>query len=269
MEDKLGFKIFDRSSQGVTLTPEGEQIARDIQTIYEISEHWNAIREVRNQVDGVVRLVASTSICNTIIPAIMLECREKYPRLQIQQYEARDDAMLTLMAKKRMIGVAGAVPLQEAERHYAQFAKENNYYLEYLRKDQYYIYINAKNPLAGKDQLTLSDLSQLIPALYPMEDKRFFFRTLFDHFSAEHPVCMMHQENIFQLVAENSAAACIFPGIAGRGNYFVENGLVVKRTVRDLPMEAVACMLHPVPKELTSGEKTVMDLLRKNLSDEA
>ena len=52
MEDRLGFKVFERSKQGVTLTPEGEQIEADIDEIIRISERWGAIRSARERLSA-------------------------------------------------------------------------------------------------------------------------------------------------------------------------------------------------------------------------
>ena len=269
MEDKVGFKIFERSKQGVSLTPEGEQIEADIDEIIRISERWNGIRTARSQVDGVVRLVASTSVCNTIIPSIMLECRKRYPNLQLLQYEARDESMLSLLTKKRMIGVAGAVPVPAIQTQYIQFAQENGYLLETLRHDQYYVYLNSEHPLAAKGELELRDLSVLTLAIFPNENKRLAFRRIFDYFSPNTPFFLMHQESIFQMVAENQNVACLFPAIAGDRDRYVLGGKICPIEVRDFPMPAMACMFHPMPRELTNGEKAVMDLIRAKLKDPA
>ena len=269
IEGKLGFKIFERSKQGVSLTPEGEQIEADVDAIIRISERWNGIRTARSQVDGVVRLVASTSVCNTIIPSIMLECRARYPNLQLLQYEARDESMLSLLTKKRMIAVAGAVPLPEVQKHYIEFAQENGYLLETLRRDQYYVYLNNEHPLAAKGELELRDLSALTLAIFPNENKRLAYRRIFDYFSPNPPFFLMHQENIFQLVAENQNVACLFPAIAGDRDRYVLGGKICPMEVQDFPMPAMACMFHPMPRELTNGEKAVIDLIRAKLKDPA
>ena len=262
MEDKMGFKIFERSKQGVSLTPEGEEIEQDIDAIMEIAEHWLRIREDHNRVDGVVRLVAATAMCNTIIPAIMMKCREQYPNLYLRQYEARDNALLALLAKQRMIGLIGAAPVEEVRVQYRRFCQEHHYMVEELRKDAFYVYINGESPLAVQAELTLEDLGRLTPVMYPEEDRRFLYRNIFDQFSHARPFYVMHQESIFQLVAENPVLACVFPAVAGENDRFVRHGKVCPMTVKDFPMPAVSCMLHPVPKELNSGEKVVMDLIR-------
>lgn len=269
MEDKLGFKIFERSKHGVTLTPEGEEIEADVDEIIRISERWDSIRNAHNCVSGVVRLGTSTSVCTAIFPDVMTECREKYPQLLLLQYEARDDALLSLLTQKRMIGVMGAVPTSEVEGHYTQFARENDYMLEVLRQDQFYVYLNSRNPLASKETLTLSDLSGLTPAFFPNENKRMVYGSIFDHFSSATPFLLMHQESIFALVAERPDVACIFPAIAGARDHSVLSGAVRARTIADYPMPAMACMLYPMPRSLSSGEKAVMDMIREKLKDPA
>lgn len=261
-EDKLGFKIFERSNQGVTLTAKGKSIEADVYAIYRMSEHWNSIREQHDGVDSIVRLVASTSICNTVMPSIMLECRSRFPNMYLQQYEARDDKLLAMLSRSRMIGVVAAAPRDIVYGQYTRFASENNYELEPLREDQFYIYINSSSPLAAKPILELSDLNRLTPAIYPEEDKRMLFKEIFNHFSQQPPFALMHQENIFQLVAEHTGIACIFPAIAGSSNRHVLSGAIVAKTVRGFPMPAFSCMFYPPKQELTNSELAVLEMIR-------
>lgn len=267
MEDKAGFKMFERSKQGVSLTPEGEAIEADITAIMEMGEHWKRIRNDLSQVDGMVRLVAATAICNTIIPDIMLKCRERYPGVQLWQYEARDDGLLAMMARRRMIGIVGAAPRDEVLDKYERFAEKNHYMVEHLREDAFYVYINSESPLADQGELSLDDLRQLTPVMYPGEDKRFLYRSILDHFSDNPPFYLMHQENIFQLVAEDPQLACVFPAVAGENDRYLREGRVCPMTVRDFPMPALSCMIHPLPRDLMGSEKAVMDLIREEMQD--
>lgn len=266
LEDRLGFKIFERSKRGVTLTPEGERIQADVDTIVGMGLRWRELCNDSAQ-GSVVRLIASTSVCNTVIPAVMLECHEKYPGLSLQQYEARDDSLLDMLAKRRMIGVVGAAPREEVSGLYTRFAKDNNYHLEILREDQFYVFINSQSPLAEKRALTLSDLSSLTPAVYPGEDKRVAWRSIFHYFSPASPLFLMHQENIFQIVSENPEIACIFPAVAAENDRWVLSGKICPMTVTGFPMPALACMFYPHSKELTHGDRIVLSMLRSYMKD--
>lgn len=177
--------------------------------------------------------------------------------------------MLSLLAKKRMIAVAGTVPITEIETGFSKFVQENGYFLETVRPDQFYVYINSRHPLAAKGVLELKDLSVLTPAIFPNEDRRIVYRDIFDFFSPAPPFILMHQENIFQMVAQNINVACLFPAIAGERERNILSGRICPMTVRDFPMPAMACMMLPMPRELTSGEKAVMDLIRNKLQDPA
>jgi len=262
LESRLGFQIFERSKQGVTLTPEGEQIRRDVAEIVRIGDHWDDISDDRAQGWGVVRLIASTAVCNAVIPTIMQECRKKYPDLHLQQYEARDDGLLAQLVKHRMIGVVGAAPQEVVFTDFARFAQENDYQLEILRQDCFYVYVNSANPLAEKEPLFLADLSGLTSAIYPGEDKRVAWRDIFRYFAPSPPLYLMHQENIFQLVAENLDIACIFPSIAGEHNRNVLSGKICPKQVTDFPMPALSCLFYPKGRGLSNGGKAVLDLIR-------
>ena len=93
------------------------------------------------------------------------------------------------------------------------------------------------------------------------------FKEIFNYFSQQPPFALMHQENIFQLVAEHTGIACIFPAIAGSSNRHVLSGAVVAKTVRGFPMPASSCMFYPPKQELTNSELAVLDMIRTHLQN--
>ena len=267
MEDKLGFKIFVRSRHGLTLTKEGEQLREDLDAIVDIGHRWSAFTEEARLADTAVRIVASTALCNSAIPKIMSLCRSRHPGLQLQQYEARDDGLLRMLTEQRMIGVVAAAPWAEFTTRYTRFAQENGYYLELLREDQFYVYVNTQSPLVEKGELELTDLGSLTLAAYPSEVRRMHYRGLFSHFAPTPPLQLMHQESIFQLVADNTDVACLFPAIAGENDKNLHAGRICPMKVKDFPMPAAACMLYPPAGSLSREEKLVVDLIRETICD--
>ena len=267
MEEKLGFRIFVRSHHGLTLTREGAQILDDLDLITDIGLRWASLSKEARLADTTVRIVASTALCNSAIPKIMSLCRSRHPDLQLQQYEARDEGLLRMLAEQRMIGVVAAAPWGEFTTRYTKFAEENHYYLELLREDRFYVYVNTKSPLAAKGELELSDLSSLTLAAYPSEVRRMHYRRLFSYFAPTPPLQLMHQESIFQLVADNTDIACLFPAIAGENDRNLRAGLICPMTVKDFPMPAAACMLYPPASTLSPAEKTAVDLIRETICD--
>lgn len=265
IEDKLGFKVFVRTRQGLSLTEEGEQIRQDLDAILDIGRRWASFAEEARLADTTVRMVASTALCNNAVPKIMSLCRIRHPEIRLQQYEARDDGLLRMLAEQRMIGVVAAAPYGEFTGQYTKFAGEHGYYLELLREDRFCVYINTKSPLAEKEELELSDLAGLTLAVYPSEVRRMYYRRLFSYFAPTPPLQLMHQESIFQLVADNGDVACLFPAIAGERDRNLREGLIRPMTVKDFPMPAAACMLYPPASTLTPAEKQVVDLIRETV----
>ena len=267
LEDKLGFQVFIRSKHGLTLTREGAQIREDLAAILDIGRRWASFSEEARLAETTVRMVASTALCNSAIPKIMSLCRTRYPEVQLQQYEARDEGLLQMLAEQRMIGVVAAAPYAEFSERYTEFAEEHNYYLELLREDQFYVYVNTRSPLAEKGELELSDLAGLTLAAYPSEVRRMYYRRLFSYFAPTPPLQLMHQESIFQLVAENTDVACLFPAIAGENDPNLKAGLICPMTVKDFPMPAAACMLYPPLRTLSQAEKAILELIRATICD--
>lgn len=262
LEEKLGFALFYRSSKGMRLTEAGRAVLEDSREILSVADGWNrfAARDLTEPVT--VPIVASPLVYNTVLTDLVVECRARHPNLRPSIYCARIDELLEQMSR-RAIGVLGSVPEDEIQQRLLPFARRHRLVLETLEPDQFRIYLNRKNPLAGKPWLTLDQLNRLVLAAYPEEDKRFFYREVYQHFGSAPPYFVGKIENIFQMITEMPDVAAVFPHMAVINNIYVQSGQVAALPVRDFPMPAMGCMLLPEPNSMTAAEKIIASLIRQ------
>lgn len=84
-EERLGFKIFNRKTLPLTLTPEGKFYIEAIEKVRQIeSSSMEKIQSIQQANIGTLRIATSTHLSYYIIPKILREFQKKYPKVDIQ-----------------------------------------------------------------------------------------------------------------------------------------------------------------------------------------
>ncbi len=264
LEQKIGFPLFVRSSKGMQLTEAGWTVLSDTEKILSIAEGWKQYACPPVTEPETVEVLASTIVCNTVLTDVVTECRAKYPNLRIRIFHTRDDDMLNALTA-RSIGVVGSAPESIVSNRLRPFAQNADLDMDVFGTDQFFVYLNSKNPLASLDALTTHQLSGLTLVAYPGEDQRFFYSPIHRHFSENPPFFIEKQESIFQIIAEMKDVAGVFPHLAVFNNYYVEQGCVTALPVRDYPMPGISCMMYPKRERITPGQNAVVTLIQQRL----
>jgi DNA-binding transcriptional LysR family regulator len=129
LEADLGCRLFDRTSRKISLTPAGLEFRAEAEAIL---EHMSAARsKLRSWMDwrrGGLRIAASTTACQYILPLALREFRESFPDFSIQilpctEEQAVDlileeDASLALIVEPVQTAAVRFIPLAEDELHF-------------------------------------------------------------------------------------------------------------------------------------------------------
>ena len=84
-EDRCGFKLFKRSSHGVTLTPAGRSLYEDAKTIVRLSENaLNKARRLTEISEYTVRIGTSLLYKCRLLPDLWSKISEKFPEMKIE-----------------------------------------------------------------------------------------------------------------------------------------------------------------------------------------
>ena len=113
-EEEVGYKIFQRSNQGVALTDEGEKLMSSIDLIL------NEVESIRNSnsntdyITGDVYVDASPTVCSTIMPQVIIACKQAYPGITIHVKETFSDKSITsLLAGLSTISITSFVGTEQ------------------------------------------------------------------------------------------------------------------------------------------------------------
>ncbi len=84
LETDLGLMLFDRTSRQLQLTKAGEKLLPYAQRIRQEAQSIRfALQELSGEVAGELRIGASTTNGNYVIPKVLVKLKERYPKLEI------------------------------------------------------------------------------------------------------------------------------------------------------------------------------------------
>lgn len=88
MEEELGFTLFIRRKQGVSLTSSGKSLLPHIQKVITSNMHLSeAISQLQGLQAGSVKIGCTNSVCIRWIPGIIRRFNEDYPQIQVEIYQ--------------------------------------------------------------------------------------------------------------------------------------------------------------------------------------
>ncbi|MBE0530985.1 MAG: LysR family transcriptional regulator [Rhodospirillales bacterium] len=84
MEDRVGFRLFDRVKGRLVPTPEAMELYADVEIIHKKIDDLNfSIHRLATGEDVAFRFGASPSLGNSVVPRALRQLRERYPRLVV------------------------------------------------------------------------------------------------------------------------------------------------------------------------------------------
>lgn len=91
-EKELGFPLFNRNKNGVTLTSYGESLQPYILTVLNSdAKLQQAILEFNGLTHGSVKIGTFSSVCNSFIPELVTTFSKKHPNIEIKIYQGTYD----------------------------------------------------------------------------------------------------------------------------------------------------------------------------------
>lgn len=151
LERELGTSLFFRKHQDLSLTKEGEILAAEGKNILEqirtITEQIQ-LSATGNPFSGEFFIAAGGTIAAWVLPPVLKRIRKEHPGMQFRVFEG--DAPITTNSLRE-----GTVDLAILGFPLKQKSLENHY----LFTDHLYPVVSIHHPLAKKDQVHYSDLS--------------------------------------------------------------------------------------------------------------
>lgn len=150
LEELYETKLFDRSSTTITLTPAGEilyRYAKEILSLY--ASAAREIGELTGLVKGSISLGASTTIGNHVLPTVLAEFRQNYPKIRVRLFVGNTRRIIELLNASTVdLGIVeGDVTRQKLK-------------VERLLQDELVVIVSPQHPWAKKKEVSIFEVTK-------------------------------------------------------------------------------------------------------------
>lgn len=151
LEEQYKIKFFERNGSKISLTNAGELLLKHTKNIFEVYREIDFdMSALINQQRGLLRLGASTTISQYIIPPLLARFQKKLQEIKVNLLNGNTEQIeKALLNKEIEIGIVEG-----------QSKNQSIKYIEFL-KDELVLVCNSKNPLISKEQVNQEDLKSM------------------------------------------------------------------------------------------------------------
>lgn len=151
LEEQYGIKLFDRNGSKIALTHAGTVLLKHAKNIFEMYREIDFdMSTLINQRSGLLRLGASTTISQYIIPPLLAKFHLKLQDVKVSLLNGNTEQ------------IEHALVQQEIEMGIVEGQSKNKLikYTPFL-KDELVLVCNSLNPLVQRDEIELTDLNKM------------------------------------------------------------------------------------------------------------
>lgn len=178
MEEELGFLLFIRKKNKISLTSNAEILLQYVRQLLKSEEVINqAIDELKGLQRGIVRLGCFNSVCTKWIPGLIKEFKSEYPGIEVEIYQGTYNDIAVWLDKGDIdigflsVSSAGNIPIRTLYKDQLMAVTPKGFYSE------------------GKNMVTIKELSNC-QFVQPMEN------------------CDADSQNLFKECGYNAKSLC-------------------------------------------------------------
>ena len=167
LEEEIGFKVFDRTTRSVRLTPAGTSLMPYAQQM--LSEHRNltqAMHAIGQKNAGMVRVASTQALSCTVVPPLNSRFQENWPSIQVVPVDAlahrvhelllRGEADIGIAPERACEGDIISRELFEVQLHVAcsirhRFAQQSSVRWADLRDEHLFVVDRNTVPMMARD----------------------------------------------------------------------------------------------------------------------
>lgn len=211
VEAELGFKIFSRSSKGVTVNEHGENFIRDARIVYE--EFNNLLtRYCQNEKKSFSVAALYYSFARKAFVEIVKKFSEENYDFSFREKVA-ESVIEDVAGGKSDLGI---IYLSDTNRNIIlKNLEDNNLMFNHLTECNAFAYIYKNHPLAKKEELSLEELSKFQFVTFDTDDlKSFFSEETIERYKLKNPIMVSDRATELNLI-KNLNGFTFLSGVAG------------------------------------------------------
>lgn len=149
LEEELGVALVERAPRKILLTEAGGEIARRAREVLNEVDQIKAIaRRMLDPESGTLRLGIFPTLGPYLLPHVIPQIRERFPRLELLLVEDKTQALLGQLREGRLDAALLALPLHDQQLHQ-----------EFLFEEPFVLAVPHGHKLASRASLKLGDLA--------------------------------------------------------------------------------------------------------------
>jgi len=252
LENEIGCRLLDRLGKKVVLTQAGEQLLQHAEKILEeMEEARESLTQLGKWGKGRLRLGASTTACQHLIPPVLREFKESFPD-HVLTLEPGDSPQLVASLLRQRIDLALTLEVQ----------REPQLEFHPLFSDELQFLVSALHPWAQTHRVEREDIPRQNYILYSKQSVT--FRLIEDYFRGEEMVLNTiieagSMEATKELVKLGLGVSILAPWIAKKE---IEEGSLVTLPLGRKKLSRRWGILHWRGKRLNLAEETFIGLCR-------
>lgn len=151
LETQYGVALFERRGNRISLTEAGRVFLKHTERIVEDYRQLDfAMNSLCRQVAGELRLGASTTIAQYVLPVVLARFVERHPQVKVSLFNGNSREVIAALENH-------TIDLGLVEGRIHQPHLKYTHFLD----DELVAVVSSKNPLAKVDEITLTDLLQI------------------------------------------------------------------------------------------------------------
>lgn len=125
MEEKLGVRLFERTTRSVTLTPEGRDLLEVASRIIEDYETGlTELAEVARNRSERLSIAALPSLAATILPGLIADIRQRHPKCVIKIHDVIHDHAIDLLRMRKVDFALSGADVLHRDLTYTEIMRE-------------------------------------------------------------------------------------------------------------------------------------------------
>lgn len=150
LEGSLGYKLFERSTRKVVLSPAGLAfVPSALAVLRQVELARTAAADIRDEAAGLVRVAAPLVVASVLLPEVIAAYRRKRPQVTVRLLDGRAEELVEQVASRQVdLAVGPDQPVSEAVERVV------------LYESPWVVWCRPGHRLARKRALTWADLCQ-------------------------------------------------------------------------------------------------------------
>ncbi len=263
-EEEVGYKVFRRSNQGVDLTEDGERLMGSIDIILNEVDNIRNSKEEGDYISGDVYVDASPTICSTIMPKVIIACKQAYPGITVHVKETYPDKTMTsLLAGMSNISLTSFVGVDQF-KHLQTSLGVRNFETEHLLTEHFVLYTGKNNPLAKEKEVEVLETYAypwIIQQEHSYEENCMILGE--DEVCPNSIITFQDKDSVKQAIAADLGVAVMASSFAGEEDPYVAAGLIHRVALTDVNLDMMHVLITPKKRKFSKVEHCFLEELKR------